>query len=228
MHFLQNNPTFGENILAMNIRFFLTVVLLSTSFLVFSSPHYINYQANDTSIQLMTDSLNSVLNFQSDYLSNAEVEHQKLMRNIFAISFILMLALLVFTIIFYGRKIKKVSGIIVMQNEVLTSTKDQLIKIINIFNYIDRQVYITDSKGNIEWHNSHASNWFIQDYDKEKISLINKFANENKGLILQGINDVKIITFEDNVFDQQSNWKMIPIKNSKDEFSNMVFIGSDV
>jgi len=209
----------------MNAKILLISILIGFTSYINAEIYLPNYQTNDTTIQVLSDSLNSAMNFQSDYLTNVEVEHQKLMRNIFAISFIVMLGLLVFTIVFYGRKIKKVSGIIIMQNEVLNSTKDQLIKIINIFNQIDQQVYITDSKGNVEWHNTYASNWFTQDYEKEKISLINQFANENKGLILQGINEIKIISFQDKLFNQKSDWKMIPIKNSKDEFANMVFIG---
>ncbi len=212
----------------MNFRILFTVLLLCISLIATASPQNANYQQNDSTRQSISNNIDSMLDMQSEYLVNTEVEHQKLMRNIFAISFIIMMGLLIFTIVFYGRKIKKVSGIIMMQNEVLNSTKDQLIKIINIFNYIDRQVYITDSKGIIEWHNLHAANWFVQDYEKEKISLINKFADENKGQILQGINEVKIISFNDKIFDQQANWKMIPIKNSKDEFSNMVFVGIGV
>lgn len=209
----------------MIYRTLVAFFLLSISTFVLAEPQVSNFQQNDTLKQALSENIDSMLNLQSDYLVNAEVEHQKLMRNIFAISFIIMMGLLVFTIIFYGRKIKKVSDIIIMQNEVLNSTKDQLIKIINIFNYIDRQVYITDAKGVIEWHNLYAANWFIQDYEKEKISLLAKFADENKGQILQGINDVKIISFIDEIFGQKATWKMIPIKNSKEEFSNMVFIG---
>lgn len=212
----------------MNYRMLFTVLLYCIFLIAKASPQHANYQQNDTIKQSLADDLNSSLNFQNDYMVNAEVEHQKLMRNIFAISFVIMMGLLVFTVVFYGRKIKKVSGVIMMQNEVLNSTKDQLIKIINIFNYIDRQVYITDARGNIEWHNAHASNWFVHDYEKEKISLISKFADSNKGKILEGINDVKIISFEDNVFGQKTGWRMIPIKNSKDEFANMVFIGTSV
>lgn len=191
-----------------------------------ASPELAQYQINDSINNALNDSINSFIDFQSDYLVKTEVEHQKLMRNIFAIGFIFMLGLLVFTIIFYGNKIKKVSGIIIMQNEVLNSTKDQLIKIINIFNYIDQQVYITDTKGNIEWHNTYASNWFTQDYEKEKVSLLNKFSTENQGIIFQGINEIKTISFEDPLYAPNGKWKMIPIKNSKDEFSNMVFLAS--
>ena len=212
----------------MNYRVLFTCLFLSVAICLVASPQAFKYQQIDTVQQALSANLDSMLNHQSNYLTNAEVEHQKLLRNIFAISFVVMMALLVFTTVFYGRKIKKVSGIIMMQSEVLNSTKDQLVKIINIFNYIDRQVYITDAKGNIEWHNVFAANWFVQDYEKERISLISKFADENKGQILQGINDVKIISFDDEIFGQKATWKMIPVKNSKDEFANMVFIGTSI
>lgn len=208
----------------MNLRNLLIIAFISLGFSASANTYTAHYQFNDSTKTIITDSLNSMVDFQSDYMANAEVEHQKLLRNIFAIGFIFMMGLLVFTIFFYGNKIKKVSDIIVMQNEVLKSTKDQLIKIIGIFNYVDQQVYITDSKGNVEWHNSHAGNWFTMDYEKEKVSLINKFSTENQGLIFQGINETKSIVFEDNLFVEKGKWKMIPIKNSKDEFSNMVFV----
>jgi len=208
----------------MNLRILFIIAFISLGISANASTHTANYQLNDSTKTIISDSLNSMIDFQSDYMANAEAEHQKLLRNIFAIGFIFMMGLLVFTIFFYGNKIKKVSNIIMMQNEVLNSTKDQLIKIINLFNYIDQQVYITDSKGNIEWHNTFAANWFTLDYEKEKISLINKFSTENQGLIFQGINEVKTVSFEDNLFSQKGMWKMVPIKNSKDEFSNMVFI----
>ncbi|MDF1550312.1 MAG: hypothetical protein P1P88_20980 [Bacteroidales bacterium] len=208
----------------MNHKVVLFSFLLLLPLFMSASPELAQYQINDSIDNALNDSINSFIDFQSDYLVKTEVEHQKLMRNIFAIGFVFMLGLLVFTIIFYGNKIKKVSGIIIMQNEVLNSTKDQLIKIINIFNYIDQQVYITDTKGNIEWHNTYASNWFTQDYEKEKVSLLNKFSTENQGIIFQGINEIKTILFEDSLYTPNGKWKMIPIKNSKDEFSNMVFV----
>ncbi len=212
----------------MNYRVLITLFFLSVLVTTNALSQSVNYQQNDSIKQSLSNNIDSMLNDQSDYLTNNEVEHQKLLRNIFAVSFVVMMALLVFTTVFYGRKIRKVSSVILMQNEVLNSTKDQLVKIINIFNYIDRQVYITDAKGNIEWHNLHASNWFVQDYEKEKISLISKFADENKGQILQGINDVKIVSFDDEIFGQKASWKMVPVKNSKDEFANMVFVGSSI
>lgn len=199
------------------------VTLFIISFASFATQN--NSIQQDTTIQELTENINSLNDFHSDYILNSELEHQKLIRNIFAFSFGAMLLLLGFVIFTYGKKIKKVSNVIGMQNEVLNSTKDQLIKIINIFNYLDRQVYITDSKGNIEWHNVFASKYFNEDFEKEKISLVAKFSTENQGVIFQGINDVKTVDFNDHSFNENSFWKMIPIKNSKDEFANMVFIG---
>ena len=120
----------------------------------------------------------------------------------------------------------KVSGIILLQNEAVNSSKDQLIKIINIFNYIDQHIYITDSKGNIEWLNTFATKWFNEDFEKTKISFLNQLKTENQGVVFQGINEDKPIFFKDNLFDKELDWKMIPIKNSKGEFSNMVFVGA--
>jgi len=208
------------------ILLLLIVAQLSFSNSIFSAPELIKIQQIDSLSPNLNDSISSMMDFQSDYLTNAEIEHQKLMRNIFVVGFILMLGLLIFTILFYGSKIKKVSGIILLQNEAVNSSKDQLIKIINIFNYIDQHIYITDSKGNIEWLNTYATKWFTDDFEKTKISFLNKLKTENQGIVFQGINEDKPIFFKDNLFEKELEWKMIPIKNSKGEFSNIVFVGA--
>ena len=181
-------------------------------------------QVPDSTTQNLQEPLKSYENFNADYLQKVEIEHQKLLRNIFAASFFFLLALLIFTMVFYGSKIKKVSNIIVLQDEALKSTKDQLIKIINIFNYIDQQVYITDSKGIIEWINAYGTNFFTEKYEETQINLVSRFSTENQGNVLKGINDQVLMSFKDKMFNEHLAWKMIPIKNSKGEFSNMVFI----
>jgi hypothetical protein len=202
------------------------IALLSFSNVVYASPAQVKIQKTDSIKPKLDDSISSLLDFHADYLTNSEIEHQKVMRNIFGVGFVLLLGLLIFTIVFYGNKIKKVSKIILLQNDVVNSSKDQLVKIINIFNYIDQQIYITDSKGNVEWINSFASKWFIEDFEKNKISLLTKFKAENQGIVFQGINEDKPILFIDNLNGKDLEWKMIPIKNSKGEFSNMIFVGA--
>ena len=208
------------------LLFSLFLMLLSFSNTVIANNKSTQIQYIDTIKPDLNDSISSMIDFQSNFLNNVEIEHQKLVRNIFIAAFLLMLGMLIYTIFFYGNKIKKVTGIIFMQNEVVNSSKDQLVKVINIFNYIDQQVYITDAKGNVEWLNTYASKWFTESYESNKISLLNKFKSENQGIVFQGINEDKPILFKDNLFGQESEWKMIPIKNSKGEFSNMVFVGS--
>jgi c-di-AMP phosphodiesterase-like protein len=204
--------------------FFLLIAFLGHSNTSFASITQFQVQNNDTIQQGMNDSISSLMSFQSDFISNNEIEHQKLLRNIFIAGFLLILGLLIFTILFYGGKIKKVSKIILLQNDSVQSVKDQLVKMINIFNYIDAYIIITDSKGNIEWINSYTSKEFSDDYHSLKLNLINKFKTESQGLVFQGINSDKAVLFSDNLFGNDNQWKMIPIKNSKGEFSNMVFV----
>jgi transcriptional regulator with PAS, ATPase and Fis domain len=204
----------------------LTLALLMTS--LFSSIS-VKAQGNNTTIQdtvstSVQEPTDTYMNFNNDFIAQAELDHQKLIRNIFAISFFFVLIILIFTLSFYGGKIKKVSNIIVLQDEALKSTKDQLIKIINIFNYIDQQVYITDSKGIIEWINAYGTTFFTEKYEESKISLTNKFTSDNQAIINNGCDESKQIAFQDNLFGRNNQWKMIPVKNSKGEFSNMVFI----
>jgi len=208
------------------LLFLLFLMLLCFSNTVIPSNKSAQIQHIDSIKPDLNDSINSMIDFQSNYLTNMEIEHQKLMRNIFIVAFLLTLGMLIYTIIFYGNKIKKVTGIIFLQNEVVNSSKDQLVKVINIFNYIDQQVYITDAKGNVEWVNAYASKWFTESYESNKISILNKFKSENQGIVFKGINEDKPIVFKDNLFGQENEWKMIPIKNSKGEFSNMVFVGN--
>ncbi len=195
--------------------------LINDSYL-YSEPSH--YQQNDSVFRAVGDSIMPFQFSDSTYLLEAEIEHQKLIRNIFVVSFIFIMALLIFTMFFYGSKIKKVSNIIIMQNDALNATKDQLLKIINIFNYVDQQIYITDSNGNIEWINAHASTIFKEPYENNKTCMLDRFSPENKELILKNISENRQILFNDNLFGQNNSWKMIPVKNSKGEFSNIVFI----
>jgi transcriptional regulator with PAS, ATPase and Fis domain len=180
-------------------------------------------QFPDSVSKLSTDSISSFAGINNSYLQFAELEHQKLLRNIFAAGFFLTLILLIFNMFFYGNKIKKVTGIILLQDEALKSTKDQLIKVINIFNHLDHQVYITDNNGNIEWMNSQAMNYFKEDYIEKKIKLTTRFKPENQQIIANGIQEQQRVDYKDDLFPKDL-WKMIPLKNSKGEFSNMVFI----
>jgi hypothetical protein len=190
----------------------------------YSSKTFIQKIPADSLKYLYQDSIVNLSNSNSEYMLKTEIENQKLIRNIFVGSFILILALLLFTMFFYGSKIKKISSIIILQDEALKSTKDQLIKIIGIFNHIDQQVYITDSKAYVEWTNTFASNYFKDKYEVNKISLIEKFSSENQDIILKAINEQNQVQFNDELFANNNKWKMIPVKNSKGEFSNMVFI----
>jgi hypothetical protein len=218
--FFRKNKTSGRLFQFIAICLFVFSLI---SFSVSASAGTNYYQGTD-SLRVTKDSIHQLMDLNSNYMVNAEVEHQKLLRNVFAVCFFFMMGLLIFTMLFYGSKIKKISNIIILQDTALKATKDQLIKIINIFNYIDQQVYITDSKGIIEWANAYSLNFFKEKYEESQISLIEKFTAENQGIISKGINDQQQIFFTDNLFTKDLKWKMIPVKNSKGEFANMVFV----
>ena len=203
----------------------LSVLLVFSFSLVLKAQEVSKTQKKEDSITV--SELNPVTNLrlQDAYTLKSDVEHQKMLRNIFAVSFVFLLAALLFIVFFYGSRVKKINHLIVSQNAYLNSTKDQLQKIINVFNYIDQLVFITDSKGVIEWANSFALNVFNEDYENNKLSLLNKFSTENQGNIFRGINNNEACLFTDNIFEGTNDWKMIPISNSKNNFSNMVFIG---
>ncbi|MFN8258768.1 MAG: hypothetical protein U0W24_23975 [Bacteroidales bacterium] len=208
----------------MNKILLLILAIFTIGISVAANPAQIK-SANTDSINFsINDSVPSILDLRSDYLVNSEVEHQKMLRNIFIAGFVLILGLLLFTIFFYGNKIKKVSEVILMQNDALNSVKDQLVKVIGVFNCIDIFVFITDSKGNIEWLNTYSSGYFTEDIEKSKINLITRFKPENQGVVFNGINIERIVEFNETVFGVQKTWKMVPLKNSKGEFSNMVFL----
>ncbi len=180
---------------------------------------------DSTNLSLLNSGKTSINEFQNLYSIESELEHQKLLRNIFAVSFLFLFATLLFIIFYYGSKVKKINVLINAQNEYMNSTKDQLQKIIAVFNYIDQHIFITNSKGVIEWTNSFALKVFKEDYESNAVSLLNKFSSENQGKIFQAINSKETALFTDSVFENTTKWKMIPIANSKDEFSNMVFVG---
>ncbi|MEN8122832.1 MAG: hypothetical protein ABFS35_21010, partial [Bacteroidota bacterium] len=57
---------------------------------------------------LKTRTTSSISEFQNLYSLESELEHQKLLRNIFAVSFIFLFATLMFIIFFYGSRVKKI------------------------------------------------------------------------------------------------------------------------
>ena len=194
----------------------------------------VNIQAQEISKQNKTDSVNfnelslansSINSFEQKYLLETELEHQKLLRNIFMISFAFLFIVLMFIILYYGSKVKKINDLIVMQNDRINAVRDQLQKIISVFDHIDRMVFITDTKGIIEWANINAREKFTEDFLRTKISLIEKFTDESQGKIFKAINKSEMINFDDQLFENVKNWKMVPISNSNNEFANMVFIG---
>ena len=185
-----------------------------------------NTENIDTSnISILSSRNTSIVQSQNIYSLESELTHQKLLRNIFAASFLFLFAALMFVIFYYGSKVRKINELISAQNNYMNSTKDQLQKIISVFNHIDRSVFITNSKGVIEWTNTLANKKIGGSYENSEINLLNKFSSENQGKVFQSINNKITAEFNDTVFENISKWRVIPIENSKDKFSNMVFIG---
>lgn len=98
------------------IGFLLSISLFST---IPAKAQVNNAKIQDSVSQSIQEPTETYLNYNTDYLAKSELEHQKLIRNIFVISFIFVLALLIFTMFFYGGKIKKVTNILVLQDEAL-------------------------------------------------------------------------------------------------------------
>ena len=184
-----------------------------------------NLQETDSIVNFNELSTGSIRHFEDNLLQEAELEHQKLLRNIFMISFGFLFAVLMFIIFYYGSKVKKINDLIVLQNNKINAVRDQLQKMIMIFDHVDRLVFITDDKGVVEWANARARQNFTEDFLQSKVSLMEKFSDENKGKLFQAINKVEVLDFNDHLYNEVKSWKMIPITNPANEFSNMVFVG---
>ncbi len=184
-----------------------------------------NLQETDSIVNFNELSTGSIRHFEDNLLQEAELEHQKLLRNIFMISFGFLFAVLMFIIFYYGSKVKKINELIVLQNNKINAVRDQLQKMIMIFDHVDRLVFITDDKGVVEWANARARQNFTEDFLQSKVSLMEKFSDENKGKLFQSINKVEVLDFNDHLYNEVKSWKMIPITNPANEFSNMVFVG---
>ncbi|MBN1251215.1 MAG: hypothetical protein JXR51_10870 [Bacteroidales bacterium] len=174
----------------------------------------------------LLDNNDTFSEMQSEYLSNSETDHQKLLRNIFAAGFVFIFLILIFIIFFYGTKIKKINELITKQNILVSSSKDQLVKIIAVFNYLNQMVFITDKEGVIEWANDFSLPFLNQDYTNQKINLLNNFSDENKNSIKNAIDINSKTEFIDNILLNKAQWKIIPISNANQVFSNIVFIGT--
>ncbi len=206
-----------------------TKILILIISLIISNQFIFSQTIQDDSIKnnkvlLINDNSKSLENIQSEYFNNTEIEHQKLIRNIFAIGFIILFITLIFIIIFYGNKIKKVNELIAKQNIIVNSSKDQLVKIISVFNHLDQLVFITNKGGTIEWANDFSIPFLKQDYLTEKINLLRKFSDKNRLSINDNIVKNEIYTTYDNVFSEKAQWKIIPINNANNQFANLIFL----
>ena len=182
-------------------------------------------QTTDTIVNFNELNTGSISHLEDNLLQEAELEHQKLLRNIFMISFVFLFAVLMFIIFYYGSKVKKINDLIVLQNSKINAVRDQLQKMIMIFDHVDSLVFITDDKGVVEWANIRARQNFTEDFLQSKVSLMEKFSDENKGKLFQAINKVEVLDFKDALYNDVKTWKMIPVTNPANEFSNMVFVG---
>jgi len=204
------------------------ILILSVAFFT------LNIQAQEVTLPNKIDSVDfeqlstgtaSISSFEDKFMLKTELEHQKLLRNIFMISFIFLFAVLMFIIFYYGSKVKKINDLILTQNNQINSVRDQLQKMIMIFDHVDRLVFITNEKGQVEWLNIRARQNFTEDFLQNKVSLMEKFSDENQGKLFKSMNNVDVLDFTDTLYSDVKNWKMIPITNPAGEFSNMVFIG---
>jgi len=213
----------------MNTKVLILIIcLIISNQFIFSQNTQDSLQHNNIENKsLLNNNSKSLENIQSEYFVNTEIEHQKLIRNIFAIGFITLFIALIFIIVFYGNKIKKVNELITKQNVVVNSSKDQLVKIISVFNHLDQMVFITDKNGIIEWANDFSLSFLEQNYLTDKINLLKKFTDKNRLSINDNIAENKILKTYDNIFSEKAQWKIIPINNANNKFSNIVFISID-
>ena len=212
----------------MNTKVLILIIsLLISNQFIYSQNNQDTLKVVNPDVSLLVEGNNSLEDIQSEYFVKAEIEHQKLLRNIFAIGFIILFIALIFIIIFYGSKIKKVNELITKQNLLVNSSKDQLVKIISVFNHLDQMVFITNKDGIIEWANDFSLTFLKQDYLTEKINLLHKFSEENTVLIKDSSNKNEILKIYDKVLSEKAQWKIVPIKNANDTFSNMIYICID-
>jgi len=209
----------------MNRILFLTLFALTFGMNVSAQEITLPNKIDSVDFTELSAGTTSISNFEEKFMLETELEHQKLLRNIFMISFFFLFAALMFIIFFYGSKVKKINELIVTQNSRLNAVRDQLQKMIMIFDHVDRLIFITNNKGEIEWANTRARKNFTEDFLQNKISLMTKFSDENQGKLFQSINKIEPLDFTDSLYADVKNWKMIPITNPSGEFSNMVFIG---
>ncbi len=208
------------------IRKWVFILIILTANITYAQETDSTNVQNSVNFNELSVGTSSLSNFEDKYLLETELEHQKLLRNIFMISFGFLFVALMFIIFYYGSKVKKINDLIVLQNDRINAVRDQLQKIITVFDYVDRLVFITNEKGQVEWLNTRARQNFTEDFLQSKISLMEKFSDENQGKLFQSINKIEVLDFTDNLYPDVKNWKMIPITNSGNEFANMVFIGS--
>ena len=224
------------------INLLLLAILFST--IILAQPKNNSDSLIDTDISLKADSLlthsleysaeNS--KFQDVLQYKAQVQTQRLLKNLFFIAFLFMLVITGFIFYIYHTKTKEIIKLVKIQEKEIELRQFELAKLGIILNNTEDSAIIADKEGKILWTNNSFKNIFgcsFEEYkQKNNPNIFITEVPEIKQLHEKCINLKKPIQYSTHIIDNNENdvWfqrRIIPILDDKEDVINFAVIDTD-
>jgi len=157
---------------------------------------FLGINLNSYSQKNLNDSLNN--NIMTNYVGEdineevfnlqTEVSTQKMQRNIFIITFIFMIFVVIMILFIYNTKIKEVLKLVRIQEREIELRKFEVSKLGQILNYTENSISLTNLNGDILWANVGFSNFYGQTYQE--------LVEQKKANIFTNLSETDLIAFE--------------------------------
>ncbi len=157
-------------------------------------------------------SLDDMKTHEEIFSLQTEVTNQKIQRNIFIISFIFMILVVIMILYIYNTKIKEVLKLVKIQERELEFRKFEVLKLGQILNHTENSILISDLRGNILWANNGFSSLFGKTYEE--------FKEQNSANIFDEVNEKNQKVIEEC---KQKKEPVFYSSEYTDEFDNKVW-----
>jgi len=166
-----------------------------------------------------------------------EVSTQKVQRNIFVVSFIFMIFVVIMILYLYHTKIKEVLKMVKIQERELELRKFEVNKLGQILNYTENSIILTDLNGEILWANNGFSSLFGKTYQELKAqnnaNIFTNINSKNTKVVDECRTTKEPVLYSSDFTDEFDNkvWfqrHLIPILDENKEILNFAVIDSDL
>ncbi len=215
------------------------IFILSISVLIFSQntdtvPQN-TYSIPDSLVQ--NSSLDKKINtdLNQDLLSKAELQTQKLQKNLFLAGFIFMTFVVVFLFYINNVKLKQVLEMVKVQERQMEAKNFEVEKLSIILNNTIDAIAIIDADNNILWNNTSLLDLYgfsDEDIRNKTINFLSSQNSDIQELINKTKTDKKPVQFTFEFKNKNGNTiyiqrRIIPLTDSKNNIDNFAIIDTD-